>query len=112
LEHYIESVLFAGRKLSEFRAQHMGPDMLTAYHGVLRFPLIHHVGAFSSFIIGAIADRNARILTAYADLAGEPLFAANLCNSEFGPDDTRHDRGLASLVETKGNVLNQFLTSK
>lgn len=111
LDHYINCVLYSGRKLDEFRSQHMGPDMLTALYGVLKFPLLRHVGAFSLYVVRAIANEDTKILGAYSQLAGEPLYAANVCNSQFAEDQVIHDRAIELLIETKGGVINRHLTT-
>jgi len=109
LDSYIDSVLYTGRKMGEFRKQHMGTDLLTAFHGVLRFPLIRHVGAFSSFVVESIAGGNKRILDAYMALAGEPLYAANICFSEFGKRGQRHEKAVAMLLDSGGEAINRHL---
>lgn len=107
LDHYIESVLYAGRFLDKLPPQHMGPDMLTAFQKALRYPLIHHVGSFSDLIIRELAAGRPRIPRAYAQLAGEPLFAANLCGSEnIGAE--HYAAAIENLISSGGEVINRF----
>lgn len=108
LDNYIESVLFAGRKMSELPPQHMGPDMLTAFHKALRFPLIHHVACFSDLIIRDLAADRPRTVRAYARLTGEPLYAANLCGSE-NIGEGHYSAAVDRLLQTRGDAINQHL---
>lgn len=108
LDHYIESVLFAGRKMSDLPPQHMGPDMLTAFHKALRFPLIRSVACLSDLIIRDLATGRERLPRAYAKLAGEPLFAANLCGSaDIGA--SLYLTAVDRLLQTQGDVINKHL---
>jgi hypothetical protein len=108
LDHYIESILHAGRFLHELPPQHMGPDILTAFQKALRYPLVHNVGSFSDLIIRDLAVGHTRIPRAYSLLAGEPLYGANLCGSEnIG---VHHYAGaVENLIATGGDVLNKYL---
>ncbi|HUG10156.1 MAG TPA: hypothetical protein VMM36_04040 [Opitutaceae bacterium] len=111
LDHYIESILHAGRFLDELPPQHMGPDMLTAFQKALRYPLIHNVGSFSDLIIRELALGRSRIPRAYSLLAGEPLCGANLCGSE-NIGAKHYADAVENLIATGGDVINKHLPSR
>lgn len=111
LEHYIESILYAGKNMAELPPQHMGPDMLTAMHKALRFPLIRHVASFSDLLIRDLAAGTARLPRIYSRLAGEPLYAANLCGSE-NIGDRHYSAAIENLISTGGDAINQYLPAR
>jgi len=108
LDAYIESALYAGRILDKLPPQHMGPDMLTAFQRALRYPLIGNVGSFSDLVIRDLASGRSRIPRAYSRLAGEPLYAANLCGSE-NIGNAQYAAAIENLISSRGEVMNRHL---
>lgn len=108
LNTYIESVLCAAKEMEKLAPQHFGPDTLTALHKAARYPLIRHIGCFSDVVMADLGREKDAYPRRYAQLAGEPMYAANLCATARLPDSL-YDHAVERLVQSKGEIINRFV---
>lgn len=95
----------------------VGTGLLTHLHDRIYLPLITSVGLFSPVIMNDIAEGTDAALRLYMKEFAHPTYAANLCGSvrhlwigNITMHDYVYDRVIDRLLETRGEVINQYLS--
>ncbi len=92
----------------------MGGDLIKGLRASLAFEVLDDVGMLSHFVVKALAAGHEPLLAHQARLHGTPIRAANLCaTANYVPavSEPQVQRAIDRLLETKGEVINRFLSS-
>lgn len=88
-------------------------------HNLIGFPLLENVGLFNPLIMMDIARNSRGSIQTYMRHSESPLYAANLClalrNTKYRGvcmSDDFYEAALQKLLQTKGNVVNQYYCCK
>jgi hypothetical protein len=114
LDFYIHACLTRIRHKTNVNRLDAGTDLLSRLHKLVPFPLIETVGLFSPLMHRSVQENRHRLLRAYMQEVGRPLYAANLCgslcNHTFGGfllDAGVYDAVIDVLLRTRGEVINR-----
>ncbi|MEG4589159.1 hypothetical protein QUA54_28665 [Microcoleus sp. MOSTC5] len=89
---------------------------LTNLHQIFPLPLFKNMGLFSPLNMYGIAQNQNYFTQEYVKLIGAPIYAANLCSSfrntsfqGIDMNDQVYEIVIEKLLETKGELVNQYL---
>jgi hypothetical protein len=116
LDFYIDMAKRILLSEPELKNWHLGVRFLTGLRNVCPLPVLPNIAMLGPDLIKDLLRGPKQLTSAYVRAMGEPLVAANLCASYAGSTiedltltDAVMDEITNSLVETRGQALNQFL---
>lgn len=119
LDFYIHACQSIVSNKTQISRLEVGTRFLTAMHNLIGFPLLENVGLFNPLIMMDIARGSRASIQTYMRHSESPLYAANLClalrNTKCRGvcmSDNFYEAALQKLLQTKGNIINQYYYRK
>lgn len=122
LEYYLQSALELVKNTPVALLQHtaIGPEFLSSVHKSDPLPIWSSCALFSPATLRAISNSDLKLIQASAEFYPTRIHCANLCStfrqgntfSNVQIDDILYEEVIASLKNSRGEIINQFITKK